>query len=237
MSLTRTAALAASALLTASTLVACAGGGEDAAYDGSADDALADARKQLDDTSGVHIEVESTGLPKGSSGLTAADGVAVHPASFEGTFTGTLSGLSQDGDVVAIEDDVWLKLPILGPEFENVDPGKYGAPNPADLIATDGGLSELLTETEDAEKSDEAVRGGENNEDELTEVTGTIPGDLVTVLVPNAGGDEFDVTYLITKDGELREMEITGEFYEGTDDTTYTLTFTDYGTDEEITAP
>ena len=56
------------------------------------------------------------------------------------------------------------------------------------------------------------MRGGEDNKEVLTEYTGTVAGDAVKNIIPSAAGD-FDATYTITDDGELREAELTGVFY------------------------
>ena len=45
------------------------------------------------------------------------------------------------------------------------------------------------------------------------------------------------MSYTITDDGELREVELTGVFYEDSESMTYTVTFDDYGTEKDITAP
>ncbi len=82
----------------------------------------------------------------------------------------------------------------------------------------------------------DTVRGGEDNKEVLTEFTGTVPGDVVKNVIPSASG-EFDATYTVTSDGELREAVLTGVFYPDTEPMTYTLGFDDYGTEKEITAP
>ena len=55
-------------------------------------------------------------------------------------------------------------------------------------------------------------------------------------IIPGASGD-FDATYTVTDEGELREAVLTGEFYAGEDTMTYTVGFDDYGTQKDITAP
>ena len=40
-----------------------------------------------------------------------------------------------------------------------------------------------------------------------------------------------------TEDGELRRADLTGVFYAEGEEMTYTVTFSDYGTDKDITAP
>ena len=109
----------------------------------------------------------------------------------------------------------------------------YGAPNPAALFATEGGTSDLLVKTEGLEKGED-VRGGDNNEETFTEYTGTVPADLVENVIPSATGDDFEVSYLVSSDGELREAKITGEFYPDSDEMTYTIELDNYGTEKDI---
>lgn len=230
------AATAAALLLTG-----CAGGGDDdksVADEHAPDEALALAKQTLDETSGVKLRLSAKGLPTSVSGivLTEAEGTAMHPASFEGSIVGSLSGLTQDGEVIAVDGTVWVKIALLGPDFQEMDPATIGAPDPGQLIATEGGLSDLLVSTTEVTEGD-SVRGGANNDEVLTEYTGTLSGSDVTVLVPSASGDTFDVTYQIAGNGELRSMEITGVFYANTDEMSYLVSFNDYGTEQEITAP
>ena len=101
----------------------------------------------------------------------------------------------------------------------------------------DGGFSALLAAADRRREGRRRVRGGEDNKEILTEYTGTIPGDVVAALIPTAEGD-FDFTYTISDDDELREAVLTGAFYGADDgDITYTLDLDDYGTEKEITAP
>jgi lipoprotein LprG len=99
----------------------------------------------------------------------------------------------------------------------------------------DAGFSSLLTETTGVEKGD-SVRGGQDNSEVLTEYSGTVSGDVVQNFIPTASG-EFDVVYTISGDDELRTARITGVFYQDSDPMSYTMTFDDYGTEQEITAP
>lgn len=222
-------------------LAGCVGQDDDepVGSDRSPDDVMELAKETLDETSGIRIDLTSSGLPDDVDQvvLESASGVAVHPASFEGGLVGRAFGLTENGEVIAIDGTVWLNLPILlGPGFEEIDPSDYGAPDPGQLIATEGGISDLIVETGDLEEGEE-IRGGEDNEEVLTEYTGTLTADQVELVIPSASGDSFDVIYEITSDGELRSLAITGEFYSGTDDTTYTLELTDYGIEQEISAP
>jgi lipoprotein LprG len=220
-------------------LSACSGddkdkdGGDDSA---SAEEALAAAKKTLDDTSGVTISMTTKDLPNGVTGITAADGTGVHPSAFEGTFKLSVSGLPADAEVIAVDGKTYAKNSLLLPDWTEIDPADYGAPDPAKLMDPDGGFSGLLASAEKVEAGD-SVRGGESNKEILTEYTGTISSDAVEALIPAAEGD-FSFTYTISDDDELREAVIKGAFYgEDEGDVTYTLTLDDYGTEKDITAP
>ena len=198
--------------------------------------ALEAAKKVLDETSGVTIELSTKDLPNGVTGITSAQGTGVHPSAFEGTFKLSVSGLPADADVIAVDGKTYAKNSLLLPDWTPIDPADYGAPDPAKLMDPDGGFSGLLAAAEDVEAGD-SVRGGKDNKEILTEYTGTISSDAVAALIPAAEGD-FSFTYTISDDDELREAVIKGAFY-GKDegDVTYTLALDDYGTEKEITAP
>jgi lipoprotein LprG len=212
------------------------GGDDEPKGGGNADEVLAAAKKTLDETSGVKISLATDDLPNGVTGITSADGTGVHPSAFEGTFKLSVSGLPADADVIAVDGKTYAKNSLLLPDWTPIDPADYGAPDPARLMDPDGGFSGLLSAADDVVAGD-SVRGGAGNKEILTEYTGTISSDAVEALIPAAEGD-FDFTYTISDEGELREAVIKGAFY-GKDegDVTYTLTLDDYGTEKEITAP
>jgi lipoprotein LprG len=230
------AALAVAVLSLALVASGCTSGEADegVSKDKSPDEVMALAKKTLDETSGVKIELDTTDLPDGVQGLSHAEGTGIHPPAFEGQITVEVSGLSVDVDVIATDGKVWIKY--LTPVFTEADPADYGAPDPAELMATEGGLSDLLVNTDDLEAGD-TVRGGDNNEEVLTEYTGTVPASFVETVIPSASGDDFDATYTITADGELREAKLTGDFYPDAGENSYTLDFTDYGTETDISSP
>ena len=51
------------------------------------------------------------------------------------------------------------------------------------------------------------MRGGQDNKEVLTTYTGKVPEAAAAHLIPGATG-EFDATYGITSDGELRTAEL-----------------------------
>ena len=197
---------------------------------------LVAAKKTLDETSGVTITLSTKDLPSGVTGITSAEGTGVHPSAFEGTFKLSVNGLPADADVIAVEGRTYARNSLLLPDWTEIDPATYGAPDPARLMDPDGGFSGLLSAAEDVKEGD-SVRGGKDNKEILTEYTGTISSDAVKALIPAAEGD-FTFTYQISDDDELRQAVLKGAFY-GKDhgDMTYTLNLDDYGTQKEITAP
>ena len=219
--------------VTALAVSACSGSDGGGSQE-SPEEVLAAAQATLDATSGVQLDLTTTDLPSEVNGLVDATGIGTHAPAFEGTISVTLSGQAFDVPVVATGGKVYVQLPLT-PGWQDIDPAEYGAPDPAQLFAADGGFSSLLAETTDLEEG-ESVRGGVDNKEVLTEYTGTVAGDVMTNFIPTASGD-FDATYTITDDNELREAELTGTFYEDAPSMTYTVTFEDYGTEKDITAP
>ncbi len=231
----RLAPLAATgALLIA--LSGCSGGDDEspAAADRSPEEVLALAKTTLDETTGLQLTLATKDLPDGVTGILEAAGVATNAPAFEGSITVSLSGQAFEVPVIAVDDLVYAELPLTS-GYQEVDPGEYGAPDPAGLVSPGGGFSSLLDETSDLEEG-ESIRGGSNNSEILTAYTGTVSDSVVKGIIPGATGD-FDAAYTITEDGELREAVLTGVFYAGEDSMTYTVGFDDYGTQQDITAP
>ena len=199
------------------------------------EEVLASAKETLDETSGVEISLSTDELPSGVTGVKSAEGVGVHPSAFEGSFDLSVNGLPATAEVIAVDGKTYARNSLLLPDWTEIDPDDYGAPDPASFMDPDSGFSGLLSTTTDVEEG-ESVRGGEDNKEIFTEYTGTVPGEAVESLIPTAEGD-FDVTYTVSEDGELREAVITGAFYGDSGDVTYSLKLDDYGTEKEITAP
>lgn len=222
--------LAVGALLLPVTACDRAAGGSDE----PPEDVMAAAKQQLDDTSGVNLTLHTDNLPDGVTGVEDAEGIGTHDPAFDGTITVNLSGQAFEVPVVAVDDKVYVQLPLT-PGWQDIDPAEYGAPDPAQLMSPDHGFSTLLTETTALEEG-RSVRGGEDNKEVLTEYSGTVSADVVKNIIPTASGD-FDATYTINDDDQLRQARLTGVFYKSSDPMSYVVTFEDYGTDQDITAP
>lgn len=214
------------------TATACSGdsGG------GSGDDPaaeLADARAALDETPGVKLSLTTDELPQGTDGVLSATGIGTHAPAFEGDIKVVVNSITVDVPVVAVEGDVHATLPFTN-QFVVIDPEEYGAPDPADLMSTDGGVSSWLTEVTDVTKGDE-VRDGDQV---LTSYAGTLPGAAVDSVIPSADEKaDFAVSFTLTDDGLLAAADVTGPFYGSGGEVDYRLEVSDYGTEKDIAAP
>lgn len=224
--------LVALALLT----VSCSGGDQASAEaEKTPEEVLALAKTTLDETSGIRLRLSTDDLPDGVAGITHATGVATSAPAFDGTLSVEFAGQPVDVPVIAVDGKVYAQIPLtIG--WSDVDPGDYGAPDPAALMDPDTGLSSLLPATEGLTRG-ESVRGGAANDEILTEYSGTVPGASMEQVIPSATGDSFAATYTVTETGELRQAVLTGVFYADTPEMTYTVDFEEYGTTQEITAP
>ncbi len=217
-------------------LTSCSGGADKPlSKDASPEEVLSLAATTLNETSGVNLVLATTKLPAGVSGITKADGIATNAPAFEGTITVFYSGQSVQVPVVGVDGTVYAQLPFA-PGWQDIDPGEYGAPDPAALISAKTGFPSLLGVTTDL-KEGESVRGGADNAEVLTTFTGTVPGSAMKKTIPSSSGKSFEAEYQVADNGELRRASLTGTFYPDSTDMTYTVDFADYGTSKDIVAP
>lgn len=212
-------------------VAACSGDSDKATL--TPEQTMSAAKKKLDATSGVHLKLATDDLPTGVDGLLEADGVGTHDPAFQGGIKVAASGVTANVPVVAVDGTVYAKLPFTT-SYTQIDPKDYTAPDPASLMSDHGGLSSLLTSAEHVTKGKQTRDGDQV----LTTYTGTVPGDLVSTIIPSADPHgKFDATFTVTADNELAKAVLTGPFYPKADDVTYTITFDKYGTVKDITAP
>lgn len=224
--------LAPLAVVTALVLTGCTG--DDAAKEeATPEQVLAQAKKRLDETPGVRLLLATPGLPKGVSGVVRADGIATHQPAFEGDIDLVYSGITATVPVTAVDGDVWAVLPFTK-EYVRIDPAEYGAPDPAELMDPDSGVSAWLTAATGVEEG-KAVRDGA---DVLSSYDGVVPGTAVATVIPSADeADGFATSFSIDEAGRLRTASLTGAFYRGRPELTYEITLTDYGTAKDIQKP
>lgn len=218
----------------AAALSACGGGDSSSAGGETSADVVAAAQQQLTETPGVQLTLETKDLPAGINGIQKASGVATDAPAFDGTLTVTLSGQAFDVPVIAVDDKVYAQIPLT-PGWSDVDPEDYGAPDPAGFLSADDGFAAILGAATGMEKG-ASIRGGTDNNEILTTYSGSVPGAVVDRVIPGATGD-FSISTQITDGDELRQLALTGVFYQGADPNTYTVGFEDYGTTKDIAAP
>lgn len=216
-------------------LAACSGGEDSPTAEKSPQEVLEVAADTLVETSGVELNLSTDDLPEGVSGITSAVGTATNAPAFEGTISVIIAGTPVAVPVVAVDDVVHAQLPFTD-TWNVVDPAEYGAPDPSGLIDADDGFPSLLGLTTDASEGD-SIRGGTDNSEILTTYEGTVDGKAMAKVIPSATGASFDVQWQISEEGELRKAVLNGVFYADTPEMTYTVTFADYGTTQDITAP
>lgn len=226
--------LAAVGLVTALAAVSgCSGGGDSTTRELTPVQRLAAAKTTLDQASSVHLTLSSQGLPSGASGVTAADGVGVHPPAFKGTFKVTLRGIPADAELTSVGGEVWAKLPLV-PGTTKIDPKTFGIPDPAVLFSPDKGLTNLLPQTQGPTAGKQTRQGSEV----LTPISGALPGRAVSDLFmmgdPNG---TFQATYALTDANQLRDVTLTGPFFGAGSTSTYTLTLDQYNKPVTITKP
>ena len=220
------------AVLLAVLLAGCSdeGGGES---DVTPAEVLAAAKATLDETSGVALSLTTEELPADVDGVREATGVATHAPAFDGDLILVVNGLDVDVPVVSVDGTVYAQLPFTD-SFAEVVPADYGAPDPAQLMDPDTGLSSWLTAATGIEEG-ERVRDGELV---LRSYSGTLAGEVVDASIPSArAAADFPVTFRIDEDGRLRSVEASGPFYGPQGMVDYTVTVDDYGTEPDITKP
>ncbi|MEO6471016.1 MAG: LppX_LprAFG lipoprotein [Aeromicrobium sp.] len=215
------------------TLSSC--GGKEPAKNGDSSLAprLAKAKATLDGAETIKVSLATKSLPSGVTGLLSAKGEGNHSPAFKGKVKVITGGASLGADVIAVDGSVYAKTGFA-PIYLTVDPASLKAPDPAALIATSGGISDLLIKTK------KLTDGGETRDGStvLSSVKGTLPGEIVQSLVPSADETKtFTVTYRLTSDDQLRDATINGPFYPKSGNITYTVKVSTSETPVTITKP
>lgn len=197
------------------------------------------AQQTITDAAGLDISLKTTKLPSGVTGLLSASGrgyqgETVAEAAFDGDVTVVTGGSSLTAEVVAVDEKVYAKT-SLTPIFLAIDPATLKAPDPASLLGAKGdGLPVILVKTDDL-ADDGQSRDGKTV---LTTISGTIAGDVIQAFLPAADAKgTFTVDYRLTDDDTLTDATITGPFYAGSPNVTYTVVLDPTDDATEITKP
>lgn len=206
-------------------------GGDAGSSAKSAQDRLAAAKKSFDTTDYIGFTLTTDKLPEGLQGLLSATGTGTHDPAFTGEVKVQTKVTDITAPLVAVDSTVYAKLPFVG--WNKIDPADYGAPDPANLMDPDSGVSSLFTATEHPKEGSSQRNGSEV----LTTIDGTLPASAVKTVFPSAGSEPFSVTYTLTADDAIHSATITGPFYDGSDDVTYTISFDLKADEVDIQAP
>ena len=104
-------------------------------------------------------------------------------------------------------------------------------------MSPDAGLLRRCSRRPTDVEEGESVRGGEDNNEVLTEYTGTVPGDVVAERHPDRRRATSTRRTRSPTTASCARPTLTGVFYPDTEPMTYTVDFDDYGTEKDITAP
>jgi lipoprotein LprG len=220
-------------LLWLALLAAFAGCSGDSGPSGTPTEVLTAAKAALDETSGVTLSLSAEKLPDGVDGVLDAKGTATHAPAFDGKLTVVVNGLQVAVPLVSVGGKVYAQLPFTT-TYAEVNPADYGAPDPAQLMDPDTGLSSWLTRATGVEKGDRVRKG----DTVLTSYDGTLAGSVVDASIPSADEKaDFPVSFRIDDQGRLRAVQISGPFYGSKGQVDYTVGVEDYGTRRDIEAP
>jgi lipoprotein LprG len=231
----RALALLAVLMSAALVLTGCGGGGEakDKPKDKSPTEVMAQAKKLFDDASSVHINLATASTPSGGNGVLGASGDVTHDPAFEGDVKVVLNGLTATVPVTSVGGKVYAKLP-LSTKYATINPTEYGAPDPADFVDPNAGLSALLTQLDGLKKGKKSRSGDKI----LTSYSGTLPGTAVKKIIPSANAKKtYETVVGVDEKGYARTVKVTGFFFSGNDDVTYDVKLSAYDQGVEITAP
>ena len=212
------------ALLAAAVLLAgCQGDSEPKKADTSElQKRLSAARALIDEAETVNVSLATKSLPDGVTGLLSASGQGNHSPAFKGKVKVVTGGSTLSADVVSAEGTLKAKT-SFSPLYLEIDPASLKAPDPAALLDAESGVTRILDQTKSLKGGDKSRDGS----DVLTTISGTLPGSIVSTIIPSA--DEkatFAVKYRLTDKDELRDATLSGPFYPEGGDVTYTVKLT-----------
>jgi lipoprotein LprG len=216
-----------------SGLSGCGGDDGKAPKAGDPTKALASAKKHFDDAASVHLTLATGSKPTSGDAVLGADGTLTHQPAFDGKVKVLLSGFNADVPIISVGGKVYAKLPLT-PKYATIDPSEYGAPDPAEFADTSKGISGLLLKMEDVEEAGEERVGKQV----VTRYSGTLSGSYVAPIIPSADdAGTYDTVVGLDEDNRMVTLKVTGEFFTGGGDETYTIAFDDYDKSVKISAP
>ncbi|MCW2786991.1 MAG: hypothetical protein JWP74_3508 [Marmoricola sp.] len=231
----RLTVLVAVTVALAALLAGCGGssGGSTSGGGAAVAAALAKAKKNFDAASSVHLTMTTKATPTSGDAVLGADGTLTHQPAFEGNVKVHISGLTANVPIVSLNGKVHAKLPLTT-SYTVINPGEYGAPDPADFADRSHGISGLLLKLTGATKTGQS----RNGKTVVTTYAGTLTGALVKPIIPSANGTGTYKTVVgIDDQGVLTTLSVTGDFFASSGAVTYDLVFSDYNKNVTISTP
>lgn len=221
-------------LVLAAVLLASGCGGTSDATEGKTPlEVLTAAKEHFDTARSVHMTLSTDATPSRGDAVLGAEGTLTQQPAFEGEVTVVLGGFNADVPVISVNGTVYAKLPLT-PRYTAIDPAEYGAPDPAAFADPERGISSLLLELDEPERSGRKRDGDQV----LTTFKGTLSGDLVAPIIPSADEDgTYETTVGIDDKGRIVSLRVTGDFFEHDGAVTYDLTLDDYGRSVTVDVP
>jgi len=214
-------------------LAACGGGGGAKASGAEVQKVLAEAKTQFDQASSVRFTMATGSTPTSGDAVLGANGTLTHQPAFKGDVKVLFKGFNTSIPVVSVGGKVYAKLPLT-PSFATINPSEYGAPDPADFADPAAGISGLLLKLKSAKQTGQKRDG----KIVVTTYSGTLAGSLVAPIIPSADeSGTYKTVVGIDGSGRITTLSVTGDFFSGSGDVTYDLTFYDYGKNVTIKKP
>ncbi|SDS92814.1 lipoprotein LprG [Jiangella sp. DSM 45060] len=229
--------LPAALVVAALALTACSDDGDGGGGSTPDDDPQAQletAADLLNEASSVTFVLEGDDLPDDGTVVVGGEGVAVPPSSFEGEIRIRAGALPATIEVVSVDGKLWAQLPLTS-GFEEVNADDLGFGDPGLLIDPDHGVSQLLTSGTEITAGEQVRVDGDVYDQVESVLPGELVGEVLTIADPSA--DVEAVWALDTETGQLRQATLTGPFYDGGDEQTYTVRLEKYDEPAEISAP
>jgi lipoprotein LprG len=217
-------------------LTACSDDGDGGNGEETADNPQAQldtAADLLNEATSVKFVVEGDELPDDGTVVVGGEGVAVPPSSFEGEIRIRAGALPATIKVVSVDGTLWAQLPLTS-GFDEVDADELGFGDPGLLIDPDHGVSQLLTSGTEVTAADQVRVDGEVYDQVESVLPGELVGEVLTIADPSA---EVQAVWAMDESGHLRQATLTGPFYDGGDEQTYTVSLDEYDEPAEISAP
>ncbi|MGH9122045.1 MAG: LppX_LprAFG lipoprotein [Acidimicrobiales bacterium] len=225
------ARVVAAGLLAAAAVLASACGSS--APTASPERLLQQAKTVLDATNAVHFTITSQAVSKSGTNVVGGDGDLARPNQLAGTFQVQLAGFTVSVKVIDVGNKFYAEPPFQT-TYTATNPNNYGLGNPADLLSTSVGVSDMLATAEDPTSAGTVRLSGEL----LDQVHAQVAGKNVPVLPDLA--PSVPVSMLVGIDPtthQLRQVALTGPFTSTSSSTTYTVTLTNYGESFTATLP